>query len=301
MLQSKLESFLAQYDESSQLSDCETLGRLLNSSISEAQSVWPDIGGSDVCFAAYLGSRIPDDTDPVDALSRLKITDLYLAWGCVEGDNAALTAFSVQFDEMVEGAVRRFARQGFDVEDAKQDVLRHILFPTKSRAAAIGLYAGHGSLSGYLGVTVVREVLRMIKALDRQAPMQGQDLAIELADVSDDPELRVLKNRYRSEFKDAFQQAFASLGAAERNLLRYYYVSELTLMQIASISGVKHNTISRQLAKIRSTLLDNTRAHLMANAGIRKTQFQSIVRLVQSQLHVSMCRMLSSEDAPDDA
>ena len=196
--------------------------------------------------------------------------------------------------------VRRFAKQGLDVDDAKQKVIEYILFPTKTRTAAISLYGGHGSLKGYLGVTVVREVLRMLKAAKKMPAVDIQDPAMALADVNDDPELQVLKSRYRVEFKEAFQTAFTSLEAEDRNLLRYYYVSDLTLVQIAAISGVKHNTISRRLAKIRSTLLQGTRDGLMQMAGVRKTQFESIVRLVQSQLNVSMYRLLKPEDVLKD-
>ena len=78
-------------------------------------------------------------------------------------------------------------------------------------------------------------------------------------------------------------------------MLRYYYVTDLTLMQIATITGVKHNTVSRRLAKIRSSLLSGTRDRLINIAGIRHGEFESIVRLVQSQLNVSMYRMLESE------
>ena len=117
-----------------------------------------------------------------------------------------------------------------------------------------------------------------------------------LADVNDDPELQMLKNKYRDEFKSAFQAAFSDLNAEDRNLLRYYYVTDLTLMQIAAISGVKHNTISRRLAKVRGGLLVGTRDRLIQLAGIRHTQFESIVRLVQSQLNVSMYRMLDTND-----
>jgi len=136
----------------------------------------------------------------------------------------------------------------------------------------------------------------MLKAAKKMPVIDLQDPAMALADVNDDPELRVLKSRYRVEFKDAFQSAFTALDAEDRNLLRYYYVSDLTLMQIAAISGVKHNTISRRLAKIRGTLLQKTRDGLMHVAGVRKTQFESIVRLVQSQLNVSMYRLLEPAD-----
>jgi RNA polymerase sigma-70 factor (ECF subfamily) len=278
----------------------QAVKQLLEARLSEAAWVWPTIQADTAEFVEYLEERLPTGSELTDALEKVKVSDLYLAWGCVRGDEAALTTFSTHFDDMVDGAVRRFAKQGLDVDDAKQKVLEYILFPTEKRAAAISLYGGHGSLKGYLGVTVVREVLRMLKAAKRMPAMDLQDPSLALADVNDDPELQVLKNRYQTEFKEAFQETFSNLVAEDRNLLRYYYVSDLTLMQIAGISGVKHNTISRRLAKIRSTLLQGTRDRLINLAGIRNTQFESIVRLVQSQLNVSMYRMLAPDDREED-
>ena len=292
--------FLLSERENEIIEDEEGLRALLNARIEEAKWVWPDIGGSADDFAGYIGERVPTDTEVADALRRMKISDLYLAWGCASGDEAALNAFTIHFDEMVSGAISRFANQGLDIDDAKQKVIEFILLPSSKRAAAINLYAGHGSLKGYLGVTVVREVLRMLKAAKKAPTIDMQDSANAFADSDHDPELQLLKQKYRTEFKQAFQESFQALDAPDRNLLRYYYVTDLTLMQIASIAGVKHNTVSRRLAKIRSSLLTGTRDRLIKIAGIRHNEFESIVRLVQSQLNVSMYRMLDSKTDESD-
>jgi RNA polymerase sigma-70 factor, ECF subfamily len=297
----QLDSLLEQWDGAISIDGRSSVNVQLEARLTEAQWVWPDIGGDLSVFAGYIGGRLPEGDDLSGQLEKLKVSDLYLAWGCSQGDAVALAAFATHFDEMVEGAVRRFAKQGLDVEEAKQKVLEYILFPTGKRAAAISLYGGHGSLKGYLGVTVVREVLRMIKANKKMPAVDMQDPGVMLADVSDDPELQMLKNRYRTEFKSAFQDAMTGLDPSDRNLLRYYYVSDLTLTQIAAISGVKHNTVSRRLAKVRSTLLTSTRDGLLAMAGVDQHQFDSIVRLVQSQLNVSMYRILKPSEEGQDS
>ena len=84
----------------------------------------------------------------------------------------------------------------------------------------------------------------MLKAAKKAPAIDMQDPSHSIADGDDDPELAILKRKYRTEFKTAFQDAFQVLNAEDRNLLRYYYVTDLTLVQIANITGVKHNTIS---------------------------------------------------------
>ena len=89
------------------IEDREGLLALLNARIDEAKWVWPDIEGAPDEFARYIGERIPVDSKISDALRRMKISDLYLAWGCASGDEAALNAFTIHFDDMVS----RWARE----------------------------------------------------------------------------------------------------------------------------------------------------------------------------------------------
>ena len=265
-----------------------------------AQEAWPDFAVGPEEFFWYLGDRLPEGGDILEHLRLIRPADLYLACACVLSTPAAIRGFTDRFDQTVDGALARFAHQGLAVEDAKQKVLERLLMKRGDRPPAISLYGGHGALGGYVRITVVREVLAMIEKAKR-TPEVGFDMAIEhlMADEGD-LELEALKLHYLGEFKAAFQEAFATLNERERTTLRYYYVSELTVRQIGKIYGVEHTTISRRLAKIRGALLMGTRDRLQAAIGVGNTDFNSIARLVESQLNISLVRMLGYKSDPTE-
>ena len=52
------------------------------------------------------------------------------------------------------------------------------------------------------------------------------------------------------------------------------------------------STIKRRLAACREALLDHTRALLREKLGLSPESFESLARLVASQLHLSISRLL---------
>ena len=119
---------------------------------------------------------------------------------------------------------------------------------------------------------------------------------MQLADASDDPELATLKDKYRADFKAAFQWALGQLASSERNLLRYHYLTELNSRQIGQLVGLNQSNVVRRMARIRATLLEQTRERLMTELGLADSNFDSILMMVQSQLDVSIERMLKTKD-----
>jgi RNA polymerase sigma-70 factor (ECF subfamily) len=266
----------------------------------DAQETWPALTLGPEEFFWYVGERLPDGDDLLGHLRLVRSSDIYLACACVLAVPGGIGEFAKHFDKTVDGALARFERQGLDVDDAKQKVLERLLIGRGERSPTLTLYGGHGALGGYVRITVVREVLAMIQKAKRM-PEVGIDRAIEhlMADERD-PELQALKNQYLGEFKTAFQEAFSTLGERERTTLRYYYVSGLNVRQIGKIYGVEHTTVSRRLVKIRGALLMGTRDRIQAAIGVGNTDFNSIARLVESQLNVSLVRLLGYPSDPSE-
>jgi hypothetical protein len=53
--------------------------------------------------------------------------------------------------------------------------------------------------------------------------------------------------------------------------------------------------VTRWLARIRTTLLVRTRQHLSEKLQVDRNELESIMRLVQSRLHLSVRDLLDSE------
>ena len=110
------------------------------------------------------------------------------------------------------------------------------------------------------------------------------DAVLELPSGADDPELAVIKQRYKVEFKQAFSAAMASLEPDARAALRLYYLDGLALADLGRLYGWSVPTASRRLASARAALLDETRAHLGERLGMSPAEVDSVLRLLESRL-----------------
>jgi hypothetical protein len=66
----------------------------------------------------------------------------------------------------------------------------------------------------------------------------------------------------------------------------------LRTAQIAALFRVDRSTIKRRLAGCRAQLLEETRRHLQEKLNLSPAEFESIAGLVQSQLHLSLERLV---------
>ena len=95
-----------------------------------------------------------------------------------------------------------------------------------------------------------------------------------------------------ADFKQAFEHAMASLEPSERNILRMSFVSDLSIDEIGKLYSIHRATAARRLARARARLAELTREHLRQRLDLDEGEFTSIVRLVHSQLNLSISRVL---------
>ena len=126
------------------------------------------------------------------------------------------------------------------------------------------------------------------RRLHRETPLV--DLDAQIADGN--LELDFLKREYRAEFRIAFAEAMTELSAKERNLLRYHFVQTLTIDQIGAIYRVHRVTAFRWLRSARQALVSATRRRVAKRLDVQPAEVDSILRLVQSQLELSVERVL---------
>jgi RNA polymerase sigma-70 factor (ECF subfamily) len=247
-----------------------------------ARAAWPNVSVARERFAAFVGERAADAT-------RLRAADLYLACGCLDGDSAALRAFAALLDE-VGRKLRRLARNDEALADAKQVVQQNLL-ARGERSPALAEYSGRGELGGWLRISLGRELVRLGKRNEREAPLDTGEAAL-VAHAADDPETAYLKAHYRLEFKAAFAAALTALSDSEQRVLRYSTVERLSIDEIARLEGVHRSTAGRDVARARAHLAERTRAALQEKLQVGAEQLESILRLVPSQLDVSIQRLL---------
>ena len=81
----------------------------------------------------------------------------------------------------------------------------------------------------------------------------------------------------------------------ERTCLRLSVIEGLSLDRLGTMYRVNASTVSRWLARARQTLLAELQRQLKARENIAPEDVESIVRLVRSQVDVSLSGLLSAE------
>ncbi len=139
--------------------------------------------------------------------------------------------------------------------------------------------------------STVREAISLARKSNRE--LLGKDEYIAgLPALEDDPEMVHLKGLYRKVFKAAFEEAFTQLSARDRTLLRYKYCDATTLDEIALLYRVHRATAARWLAQIREQLFSRTRELMKAELATSESELDSIMRVIQSKLDVSIADQL---------
>jgi len=284
------ESFLARAPDPSL--EPAALEAALAAVIASARARWPEIGFDGAELAGELAGRGAVTTGPTGALELPPFAvDLCLAQACLRGDPAAVRAFQLETFEHVDRVLRRLGITAADADDLKQEVNARILVGGED--AKLAQYTGRGPLSHWVASVAGRAALSLHRR--RQVrPTEPLD-DYDLPDDGFDPELDALHARHRADFKQAFQAAVAGLPPRERAVLRALIVDDRTVADVAALYQIHRVTASRWLAEIRRTLLRETRRWLKDRLQLDTSNLDSAMRLVDSQLDLSLYRLLAAE------
>lgn len=257
------------------------LGQLL----AAARAAWPGVRVTDVDFLRHLAERL--GTGEARALTDVHAADLYLVLGCLQGDAVALAAFDRRVLPQVSAALARVA-PGDDAEEVRQSLRERLLVGQPPKLAG---YQGSGPLVAWLRAAAVRTALNLRRTEARQAAAEDEALVLESLSA-DDLELRHLQQRHAEDVRRALREAFAALSPRERTLLRLHVVDGLSLERIGAMYQAHKSTVSRWMAKAHETLWEVTRQQLAERLRLSAGELDSLLRLVRSQLDVSLASLL---------
>lgn len=278
--------------------DVEVVGDLdadLERVIVQARTGWPALALTDHAFLTALGERFPSQQVTRDALDRLHASDLFLATACAEEVAGGVATFEATYSAHIANIIGRF-RQATTFRDEVHQLVRHRLFVARAdRRPGIAEYAAKGELLAFVRVVTVRIALDLLREQGASGEVSDDGLD-ELPVAEDDPELRYLRLLYRGEFKLAFETAVRALPDRARTLLGYHLVDKLSIDKIAAIYSLHRSTVARQLERAKLDLVTTTRAFLKDRLQIDTTTFDSVVRLIDGSIELSVERILRGED-----
>lgn len=272
-----LESFLPRMDELPE----QELQRIL----SLGRKAWPAVRMDPGWFARRLGEKLEGDADRTAMLQDLPAADVYLACACELANEAALAEFERSYLTEVPAFVARIDPSAAFADEVKQELRDQLFVGKAGTRPLIAGYAGRGPLGAWLRVIAVRTALRVGRSRGGDAPPPDPSAAFG---HSPDPELDYLKLRYRVLYEDALRAAVASLETRERLFLRLHYVDGLNIDRIGAMYRLHRSTVARRLAVYRRTLRERVHSLLEKNASFSPSESASILRLVRSQLFISL-------------
>lgn len=294
------ELFLGHLDEKARtrVTATDELAQILASQMEEARGAWTDVVIAPEELAAYLAERLPPIEDPVQALGNLHVKDLYLACACARCVPRAIEHFERDCLAHLGPALRKLDVPPEVVQDATQQLRKQLFTEQTDGAPGICKYSGRGTLVAWLRVAATRAALRLVRREKREIPLEDDRLQ-DIADGADDPELEYLKHVYRKEFKESFAEAMQAITHRERNLLRHHLLDRLSIDEIGALYRVHRSTAARWLADARETLVRRTRKAMISRLHLEPEEYQSIMRLIQSRIDLSISHYLKTSLPPD--
>ncbi len=253
--------------------------------VDEGREAWPDVGIDERPFERFVRERLADDE-----IGAAHGADLYLAFACLQKAPKALEAFERMHMARVPDFIHRVEKSQAVASEVQQILRERLLVGRDGKVAKIADYAGRGPLASWLRVVAVRVALEIQRS--KKPEVVADDDGSDGLSTADDPEIEYLRLRYGKEFREAFTESLSALDAKERTILQLYLVDGLNIERIGQVYQVHRATVARWIAGTRDHLYDDTRRRLRERLHLEGTEFESIVRLVRSQLDVSVRRIL---------
>jgi RNA polymerase sigma-70 factor (ECF subfamily) len=113
----------------------------------------------------------------------------------------------------------------------------------------------------------------------------------DLAGVGD-PELELIKAKYRGDFTAALRDAIADLTQEDRTMMRFYLIDQLNIAEIGELFGTSRATIGRRILGARTKVLDGTRRRLKDRLRVDGSELDSLIAILHSQVDLSLSRVL---------
>jgi RNA polymerase sigma-70 factor (ECF subfamily) len=258
------------------------------------RAAWPEVPLERDVLGAYLGERLPIKGQRIEVPVTVPPADLYLACACLQGIPSALLAFERTLMPAVADYVARQGGQAAFADEVRQQV-RDDLFVAKSKEPPrIARYSGRGPLAAWLRIVAVRTARALVRSRGRELPLRDEAAR---AATANDPETDFLKGHYGRVFDGAFEAALSGLPLDQRNVLRLYFLDDLTLEQIGAIYHVHASTVMRWITRSRQAILARTRAELgeRLRSQLPASEFQSLLGLVHSRLDLSIAKLLKKD------
>jgi RNA polymerase sigma-70 factor (ECF subfamily) len=220
---------------------------------------------------------------------RERPADLYLAAACARGDTVAVAAFDRTYLQP-PGPIGAGKATPAQLDEIRQQLRVKLL---AGPVPNIGTYRGFGPLGAWVRVAAARVAAHLQES--ERGDRQDSALLEALVHLGADPELVAAKLEHQDEFREALTECLATLGPREKTLLRMNFNDHMNIDEIGVVYRVHRATVARWLAAIRSQVFECVCQKLSLKLRSSPSEVASLVRLVRSDIDVSIRRLLAGD------
>jgi RNA polymerase sigma-70 factor len=197
-----------------------------------------------------------------ELLGTLRAEDLALALGCAQGNECAWDMFCSEYRPVLYEAARAIVHEEAHARELADSLLTELYGVDSSAAVGPSRFAyfhGRSSLKTWLRAVLYRKFVDEYRRQSRLVPLpeNPDEASTRASSISEQDD-----QRYDACLSEAVEASLRKLPPAEKLLLSYYYVQQLTLKQIGRLTGEHEATISRHLEALRQKLRKRIEAYL---------------------------------------
>jgi RNA polymerase sigma-70 factor (ECF subfamily) len=278
--------------EPAALTAIDALEQTLSMLHARGRDAHPALAVDDLGFAAHLG-RCGATIATGDAAPDLHAEDLYLCCAGLLGSQAAARVLRSNHRAVVVNYLRSIDGSPEFIEEVEQRLWQSALAGSPDAPPKLLSYSGRGPLASWTGVVAQRIALSILRHEDAEKRAHdGAATEARLALV--DPELDFVKASLRDSFQRALTDALRTLDDRQLMVYRLHIVDALTVEAIAEMYGVVRSTVTRWLAGARAAVIAETKRLLRDEMRVPPEEFESLARLLTSQLDLNISQILTS-------
>jgi RNA polymerase sigma-70 factor, ECF subfamily len=259
---------------------------MLDGAFEAGQAAWPGVNLAKSVFAERVAAM---GLDP--GALELRGGDVYLAIACAEQDAAAVAFFERTFLGSVARQLGRIVLSPHEEDELRQRLRVKLLVGPNPKIIE---YKGSGPLGAWVRVCALRMALDLNAAPEVLRRNDNQALDALMASTPGG-EVLLDAEHHREPFRAALGEALDALTAREKTLLRLHFLDGMNIDALGSMFQVHRATVARWLVAIRSGVLEHVRRRLSLDLGASPSEAQSLVRLLGSDVQLSIHRILQHE------
>ncbi len=217
-------------------------------------------------------------------------SDLFLAYACGQGDEAALRILEKEHWPLLDHHLAGLAVPDDDRRDIFQELMIHLCSGPNPRLLG---YTGRAPLHFWLKVCATRAAYRAKRQRGTNRMCDDQAALTALVDAAPSPEQNALSATVQPIIQAALRTAYACLSPRNLTLVRLFFLDGLNIDAIGRIYSVHRATVARWITVIRQEILSTVEQEIKEALGAQTADVHGLLAAVRSQVHFSLQRAAS--------